>query len=290
LHPPGTSCRNVDAALKILRDTATKSRSSEGDAAFKSYQAFLKLSDNQQRALLGSIQVLDAAGTITDLEDKIQQELWLVAHPKHLSAIQDRLEGWWIRTVVDHLMNGATGVIASHDLRDALVDILDQFHADNLPVDFVDLSTLPVDLSACDDRTFVSQLRLINVQDRRIVLAIRDFYAASRQRSRWVREDLLLIKELERYDHKLAIEWEHEYERHREECGDTPSDNTMCAAGRELYKWATSQNVPIRPRVIEPYICRGSFHILADDLHVGWHIDYRNRLAKILRTLKEDTE
>src|SRR5579859_1771391 len=249
LHPPGSLCRNADAALNILCDTATKSRSSEGEAAYKAYQAFLKLSNSQQRSLLDSVQILDSAATITDLEDKIHQELWLMAHQEHLPAIQERLEGWWMRTVVNHLMKGATGVIASRDLRDALVDILDQFRSDNLPVDFVDPSAFPVDLSACNDRMFVSQLRLINVRDPRIFLAIQDFYAASRQRSKWVREDLLLIQELERYDHKLADEWEHEYERHREECEDSPSDNTMRDAGRELYKWAMNQSLLIRPRV-----------------------------------------
>jgi hypothetical protein len=34
--------------------------------------------------------------------------------------------------------------------------------------------------------------------------------------------------------------------------------------------------------VTEPFVTRGSLHMLADEQHVGWHPEFRTRLAGLL--------
>ena len=55
-------------------------------------------------------------------------------------------------------------------------------------------------IAELDKRPFVRQLRRVNVGGKRIEYAIRDFYRASEQRSRWLRQDLLVDGELAKYE------------------------------------------------------------------------------------------
>ena len=48
--------------------------------------------------------------------------------------------------------------------------------------------------------------------------------------------------------------------------------------------WAERASIAIRPGVTEPFIVRGSFHMLADERppRIGWHLDFHKRLAELL--------
>jgi len=55
----------------------------------------------------------------------------------------------------------------------------------------------------------------------------------------------------------------------------------MAQAGRAILKWAEDAHVPIRSGVNVPWVCRGSLHMLAEDLRLGWHPDFKARLQAI---------
>lgn len=52
-------------------------------------------------------------------------------------------------------------------------------------------------------------MELIHLGNRRIQVALRDYYRAFHQRANWVRNDLLFINELGLYEQRLIDEWEH---------------------------------------------------------------------------------
>ena len=66
------------------------------------------------------------------------------------------------------------------------------------------------------------------------------------------------------------------------------------ASRRDLYNWAdfetgNIESLRIRARVTEPYVTRGSFHILADatpEPRVYWHPRFLDRLGKVLGVAK----
>ncbi len=72
-----------------------------------------------------------------------------------------------------------------------------QFKEDNLPIDD-EIMGDSVDASGYQNHLFVHQLKLINIGRGRIVHAIKNYFRAFEQRSRWVREDLLCVGELDR--------------------------------------------------------------------------------------------
>ena len=55
-------------------------------------------------------------------------------------------------------------------------------------------------------------------------------------------------------------------------------------AAKEVLFWAESGIVRsrIKPAVSESFITRGSLHILANQLRVGWHPEFRTRLLSLL--------
>ena len=66
-------------------------------------------------------------------------------------------------------------------------------------------------------------------------------------------------------------------------CSKNTVDSEKIKAARIIYDWVEKDaDIPIRPRCNEPFITRGSYHMLADKQEVGWHVEFRSRLAELL--------
>ena len=68
----------------------------------------------------------------------------------------------------------------------------------------------------------------------------------------------------------------------RDELGAPATEEAQQKAARDVQKWAESVLLPIRVGVTEPFVCRGSLHMLADEPRIGWHPEFRHRLATLL--------
>lgn len=135
LRPHATRDRDPQTALKILSEVASKSESQTNRPA---YEAFRKLSDRQQRALVESIQLLDSSPNIQDTRDRILDQLRISARPQFLEAIYGRVEGWWFNRLIQHLSSDASSPISTRELLDQINDLQEHHHADNLPIGFPD--------------------------------------------------------------------------------------------------------------------------------------------------------
>jgi hypothetical protein len=279
LRPREFGGREVEAALSGLRNVTDTSRSKENQ---KAYEAFLTLTDAQQRSLLNCIRIIDNSPNILDVRARIRGELRTTTRPQFLEPLAERLEGWWGKVVDEHLYHDPVKTISYRELLDKINEVQEHFHHDNLPIDFPD----PVDLTEMEfeesERLFIEQLRLIVIGPNRVKMALSDYYRASQQRSRWVREMLLLRRDLETYENMLIDNWMRKFEIAREDCGSPAAEEIIQTTGRALYNWIEERNYPIRPRCTEQYITRGSYHILANQLRVGWHLDFFSRLNHLL--------
>jgi len=145
-----------------------------------------------------------------------------------------------------------------------------------------------------DSRVFVVQLRHIGVSSNRIRNAILDYYRAFQQRSEWARENLLVSGEIEEYENRLVDEWSRYRDVVFEELQEDSAEEVLQRAGKELYKWADQQSgniesLRIRARVTEPFVTRGSFHILADTVpepRIYWHPRFLENIRKVLGVSK----
>lgn len=276
--------RDVEKAVRMLETVAQTSESQANSAA---YRAFLALSDPARRAVLDSVVVLDRAPDILSIDRELREQVHFLAETKQLEAFLERLEGWWLRRVIKQLSSvPQQGGILSDEIEAEMTELREQFKQDCLPID-PDLLEFALDddtQAAHHTYQFVLQLKLIEASKKRVAAAIRDFYRAFHQRSRWLREDLLHVGDLSRYDRRLAEEWELVFEAEKNELKATATETSKQEVARSILAWAEKVAVPIRPGVTEPFVVRGSFHMLADEKppRIGWHPEFQYRLVEIL--------
>jgi hypothetical protein len=270
--------RDPTEAERRLLHVAADSKSTANRPA---YEAFQGLNPAMRTVLVTNIFILDGEERITDIAKLIEREVLVAADPEHLTGFRERLEGWWFNRVINHLDDEQRRPIAAEELNIRIGDLREQYHRDSLPIDFI--LAEPHDLDANNDtRMFVSQLRLIAVNNHRIEAAIRDYYRAFEQRSKWIREDLLHVGELDAYERRLTEEWKRYRAVLEDEVG-IDTDDEKIEFGRRFYRWVElDAKFPIRPRCEEAYVMRGSFHILADAGQVGWHPEFIERLKHLM--------
>lgn len=273
--------RDVTSARDILDVIARTSTSTVNATA---YQAYESLSAQQRLALLERVVVIDAAPTIADLDEELRTVIFWAVDRAHQTPFLDRLEGWWLRRVIGQLTAAPDTRIASVEIESEMSDLRDQFRQDSLPIDdnlldfTLDDATAATYLNYC----FVKQLDIIDAGKRRVAAAIRDFYRAYEQRFRWVREDLVVALDISRYERRLTEEWENVFNAVCDEVGEDATDVERKTAARSVLQWAERASISIRPGVTEPFLCRGSLHMIADDGRIGWHPDFRAMLNTVL--------
>lgn len=257
-------------------------------------QTFNELTLAEKEDFLARILILDSSPRIEDIPEAIKNMYMRSIRREHRSAVFERLEGWWSDAVIKQLTDGKDEGIFGYEVSDKLSALSEEYKLDNLPITFrgrVPVSEIDTD---SDPRTFVVQLREIGVSSSRIRNAILDYYRAFEQRSEWARENLLVSGEIEGYEDRLVDEWSRYKDVVFEELDENSAEDVLLRAGRDLYTWADQQtgnyeSLRIRARVTEPYVTRGSFHILADAApvpRVYWHPRFLDRVGQLLEVAK----
>lgn len=252
-------------------------------------EAFNKLSDPEKQDFLERILIMDGSPRIGDIPAIIRDKHMRSIRREHREFVFERLEGWWTDAVIKHLTGARPEGIFGYEVSDKLSNITEEYKADNLPITF--RAKVPADEidTDADPRLFVGQLRGIGISSNRIRSAILDYYRAFEQRSAWARENLLVSGEVEEYEDRLAEEWSRYKDVVFEKLKEDSAEEALREAGVTLYNWAEFEtgkieSLRIRTRVTEPYVLRGSFHILADARppRVYWHPRFIDRLRNML--------
>lgn len=265
-----TNARNEVEADKLLTEIAT---SSKNDVHTEAYGIYKELSQEVRLSLLRSITVLDNAANITDVIGEIRQALYMAAPKSQIANFVERLEGWWFARVVDGLVSKKSIPLLALDQR--IDELREDFQRDALPVDVKGALPSPEVIAELDKRRFVKQLRRINIGTSRIELAIRDYYRAFEQRSRWTRQELLVDGELERYEEDLKEAWEPRFFALLDSLPNPCAAEMKIAGGQKIFQWVEQDaDFPLRS-VRERFLTHGSFQMLANRNVVGWHPDFK---------------
>lgn len=270
-------CRDVEAALELL---AAAAKESNNKATAAARLGFLSLTAARRRTLVGNIWVFDAAPNIVNVRDDIQDEIFYAAPPGRLQNLTDELEGWWINRTIVALAGRDTQTIHLAAIQNKVSELREMYKMSNLPLDDnIDTMARPATVSLADRRVFVRQMVAIRVPTAEVQATIYDYYRASAQRSAWAREDLLLGNEADRYDRALCDAWERVFLQYTASIPTHASESLKEAKGKKVFHWARRYPKPLRNRD-ELWLSSGSFQMLADDLRVGWHPDYKEMLGE----------
>lgn len=279
--PPGSAAsylrardRDEDRAHQLL---STVANTSKNVANTGSYKSFLRLPEITRKSMLKGISVLDCSANVLDVREEIGELLRFAVPRERVDLLVERLEGWWFTRVIKVLAGTRTSIPVT-EIENKIDELREDFKRDALPVDYADKTPPAAVVAVLDKRPFVKQLRLISIGDRRVEFAIRDYYRAFEQRSKWAREELLVDGELETYERQLVEAWEPRFEGMVEDLKPGCPPPTRVDAGQRLYRWAeTAPDFPLRT-VKERFLSHGSFHILANKSKIGWHPDYRKHI------------
>lgn len=252
--------------------------------------AFNELSDPEKQDFLERILILDGSPRIADIPALIRDKHMRSIRREHREFVFERLEGWWTDAVIKQLTDARPEGIFGYEVSDKLSNFAEEYKADNLPITFRGKAPADEIDTDADPRLFVKQLREIGISSNRIRSAILDYYRAFEQRSAWARENLLVSGEVEEYEDRLADEWNRYKDVVFEKLADDSAEDALREAGVTLYNWAEFEtgkieSLRIRARVAEPYVARGSLHILADatpEPRVYWHPRFIERVCKVL--------
>lgn len=278
--------RNVPRARSSL-DLVANTSSNVTTAPARA--AYLRLTTNEREALLSRVVVADLAPNILALDEELTAEVFHAVDRVHLPSFLQRLEGWWFRRALNHLVTSGAPPINLLELDAEMSRLREQFGRESLPIDD-DLLAIAFDEAAAaayGEFVFVKQLELCDMRPKRVVLAIQDYFRATSQRTRWLTEDLVVSEELSRYEDRLSEEWTRVWEAMCNELDQDETETMKRKAARAVIRWADEVAVHIRPEVTEPFVSRGSFHILADEARVGWHPEFRAQLATLLEGAAE---
>ena len=264
--------RNEVEADKRLCATAESSKNETNKPAYAAYKS---LPEALRLSFLRAVSILDGSPNIIDVREEILRELHRAAERAQVDKLAERLEGWWFGVVIKALTGTGPASIPVLAIETRVDELREEFKRSALPIDYKASKPPPAVVAELDKRMFVRQLRRIRVGPPRIEFAVRDYYRASEQRSRWAREDLLLDGEIEAYEQDLVEAWEPRFEAMHDELSSSCPPEKRIALGQNLFKWVEQEaNFPLRS-LREKFLTHGSYHILANRLAVGWHPDFK---------------
>jgi hypothetical protein len=272
-YPLGTK-RDPKSAKERLTEVAETSKNTSLKSAFT---AFLALSDAMRSSLLSAVEIVDRQPLLTDLGNELEHALRLVAPGGKSALAREMLEGWWWPRICTALMANPPDAIAIGAIEAKLDDIRDTLKRDALVADYEHAEPDDAEIAEYDGFRFVQQLRVIGLGGNRLRFAKRDYYRAFVQRSKWTREHVVLDEELERFEQRLVEEWEPRFAAMCDlHVGRENNEAKLKQDGQDIYYWVeTEARFPFRSLTAK-FLNVGSYHILANELRVGWHRDFLN--------------
>ncbi|SFB08318.1 ABC-three component system protein [Clostridium frigidicarnis] len=277
-----TEDRDINMAYQRLKSV---SETSTNEAHKAYYRAFKSLGEEQAKVLLKSVYIIDKACNIIDVENDIKSEIKYASLPQYESLVLERLEGWWFKKSIEALCSEQPVFFSQNQIRSFIVTLAQEYAYDNLPIDDFIFDGISEDDISSEDRIFYEQLKLIGLGNNRIQICLRDYYRAFQQRANWIRNDLLYLNELDKYEERLIYEWEHAFYSVQDdltEYGEELTENRKRAKGKELLSEIEKQDIRIRTKCSDAFVMRGSYHMLSNNLKVGWHNDFMERLKHLL--------
>ncbi len=277
---PDEQVRKPEEARSKLEKAGAASTNELIKEAFAVYTG---LNNSQRIKLFKAMILLDTSLMAVDLQKAIGEAVRHAVEPQHRLAFVERLQGWWYQRVVVHLSASTNQPIPVQAIQRQVHELRGQFQQDCLPDDLIMEHLPPEATPSTDDRMFVLQLLLIGLSKHRLRVAQEDHYRAFTQRSRWVKDNLIGMADLLNFESRLVDSWKLKFLIMKDAVEDSDDDHHLARQGLSLYQWvetdAPSQSALwVRPQFQSQYMTRGSFHILAECLRVGWHPEYESRL------------
>ncbi len=246
------------------------------------FDLFNKLKKWKRIKLLSRIKICCEISQIDGLEANIEEEIYHLVQDDQLADARIKLEGWWWSRICQLLNENKDRSISLIEIRRKRDEIRWEYNPNNLPLSDISVEPTEDELHDEDNRIYIKQLNLIDSKSAVIKNAKRDHILTVNHRFKWARLNVGFDNEIEEFEKQLKYEWRAKFDVMREDLEGEISDTIIKRKGEELFNLVMKmKGFSIRNRS-EDFLIRGSFHMLSDQKHVGWHRDY----ISLLSTLK----
>ena len=279
-----------DTINKMVKHCKTEMENPNGSAKMKVYyNKFLNLTDYQKQLLINRINIIANSPTLENIDNEIKKYLRSLTSSDNFEEAYKSLKEWWVNRVNEQILSGDVNPITRDEFELKEEEIRNRYSGRVLRTE---KQELPEDVRATlRHYVFSEQLLLVEVTDTQLMTAADEYYFANGNRVRWVENAELLSKELDTYDDQLESEWRIRFESMQRHAIKTNDEAELAELGYRLYdSCQTEINVPLSPtKTVDKdmkKITRGSLHILAgtspqaDDVRIGWHPLFKERLKK----------
>lgn len=272
--------RVCDARDKAFADAKEKNKQAKLPyiKRFQACEAFLAADDYTKKFLLSRVSIVEAATPIGALQGEIESSLNLV-FSRIRARLSERLIGWWSIVVRKSLLRQRERTIYKEEVLEFITELLSELGQNGLIDDMMRLippSDIPI--NAINKK----QHKLIDAPESTLRRSAITEWLAREQRSNWTKDNPSNHGKIADFDTSLEQEWTWFFD---DTCSTCASDESKHrTVGIQILDWSFKQapNIvpPIRDGWGNPNLVRGSYQILASQLRVGWHPNYREKLGE----------
>jgi len=249
-------------------------------------ERFLLATPAERAALLKRIKTCPNSFNIAEATTELAKLFAHTVPKKVITELSKQILAWWDRQVVEALTGERGAALFAEEVRSEVTKRAAALHKGDF---FDDTDTYLSDIAPLD-KSVMQQLDLIDATQpqRKRVQPIEA--AARAQRAAWMRADILKTVAIQKYDGRLIQEWSYHFDENVDKCNGASSDVKM-SNGRELLNWSHFSAPLEVPRIDSKYdnpdFIRGSYLYLSGQGAVGWHPDYVELMAKLIKKKAE---
>ena len=193
----------------------------------------------------------------------------------------------WVKRKIDHFVElGQPARIRRREFHSALLTYVRLHDRTNI---LRSVAGMPTDLQVAEQlsmRTYVTQLKIIDLNDIDIFEAVNDFLSASVDRTTWSDQGMISEASLQRLERELTLTWRNKSRR----VSLSHSHHNATAQGQLTYTDCMEHDAKVDDLETPKTFIRGSWHALAEDLTIGWRPDYKAALAAFRDTPQSGDE
>lgn len=261
--------QSVIEVVNQLRKTAVNTP----DGISKFVDSVLQYNDDQLAFLIKRISLIDGSKSFD--RSKIKSDLQLPVEDSDYYITH--LLGFILETCINAWRNLKPALI----YRDDFVRLKNKLIQDHLNDTFNEESIKIADIAISNEKEinnqYIKQLQLINLKDSKIIEAIEDYLKGSKTRTVMATKGYIWEEAFNNAHKELIKRWESIYNQTKRLQG--PYKWTDEEVGQDVLDKTLEYKVQINGYPTRTYsLTRGSYHLLANDLSVGWHPDYETLL------------
>ncbi len=181
----------------------------------------------------------------------------------------------WVKSHTDQLIaRGEPAYVFEPDFHLELVSFVRKIHCQHILHSFA--PPLPSERVAehLGTSTYIMQLDIVEAEYDDKLRAISDHFRAEIDRIEWAAKGLVNPTTFDELEDELLLAWKH----HQRVIEISHRDKSEVDRGKLLLDQCCLHRCPIQGSEAPPHFTRGCFHVLADDLALGWHPSYRSLL------------